>query len=187
MNSSGSPFLSLSAVILGLRGSVGGWSVRGWLQAALGLLLYRRLGQICGRMERMAARFAAGRLWRRERVARGEPQVSVEAGSGRPAVGERIWPLGFGWLVKAAGWQAAGYGSQLRAVLATPEMVALLTAAPQAAIVLRPLCRMLAIETSVLRPGRVDEDVAAAVVDAPKRVRKPRAKVDWGGFRYRVA
>jgi hypothetical protein len=75
--------------------------------------------------------------------------------------------------VKAAAWRAAGFGLQLRTVLETPEMVALLQACPQAVRILRPLCRMLAIETQVLRPG-------AAVVERPKRVRKPRAKVDLG-------
>ena len=58
----------------------------------------------------------------------------------------------FGWLVRAVGYEAAGFGSQLRAVLETPEMVALLAACPEAGRVLRPLCRALAIETEVLRP-----------------------------------
>ncbi len=174
MNSSVSPFLSLAAVIHALRGSVGGWSVRGVLSVALGLLVYRRLGVIGARMERLAARFVAGRLSRPVTVS-GVRRVS--AGSGVRVVRARIWPCGFGWLVKAASWQAAGYGCQLRAVLETPEMVALLTAAPQAVRVLRPLCRMLAIETRVLRPGVVVEAVAA---DVPKLVRRKRAPVDMG-------
>ena len=151
--------------------------MRGWFSVALGLLLYRRLGQICGRMERMAARFAAGTLWRRAPGLERVPRVAVEGKAVRGTAGERIWPRGFGWLVKAAGWQAAGYGSQLRAVLETPEMVALLAAAPQAARVLRPLCRMLAIETAVLQPGVAPQVVVA---EKPKRVRTPRPKVDWG-------
>jgi hypothetical protein len=54
--------------------------------------------------------------------------------------------------------------------------VALLTAAPQAARVLRPLCRMLAVETSLLRPG----EAPAVRPVATKKARKPRVKVDWG-------
>ncbi len=181
MNSSVSPFVRLSDVIRGLRGSVGGWSVRGWVQVALGLLLYRRLGEICGRMERMAARFAAGRLWRRAAVG---GLVDRQAAVRREA-GERIWPRRFGWLVRAASWEAAGFGCQLRAVLETPEMVALLAAAPQAGRVLRPLCRMLAIETAVLRPREerdvvVVPDVAVAAEEIPKRVRRPRATLGLG-------
>lgn len=91
--------------------------------------------------------------------------------------------MNFGWLVKMAGWQAAGYGSQLRAVLETPEMVALLEASPQAGRMLRPICRMLAVETSLLRlPARakrlvaVDGTAADAVAGsdgvARKRLRK---------------
>ncbi len=167
-----SPFLSLSAVIRGVRGAVGGWGVRGLLGTALVLLLYRRLGQIGLRMERLVARFQAGRL-RPAGV-----RAVVDAAVVRPKRdrGVRVWPYAFGWLVRVASYEAAGFGSQLRAVLEQPEMVALLTAAPQAARILRPLCRMLAIETSVLRPG------AAPVVRrvAAKRVRKPRLPVDWG-------
>jgi hypothetical protein len=92
---------------------------------------------------------------------------------------ERVWPRRFGWLVIAASYQAAGFGSQLRAALETPEMVALLTAVPQAARVLRPLCRMLAIEGAVLRPG-VAVRVEADAVVVRKRTRKPRVTVDWG-------
>jgi hypothetical protein len=173
MNASASPFLSLSVLIRGLRGSVGGWGGLGWLGTALVLLLYRRLGQICSRMEGLVARFEAGTLRRRDGAVRG----AVAVGGVRQ---ERIWPCGFGWLVKAAGWQAAGFGSQLRAVLATPEMVALLEASPQAVRVLQPLCRMLAIESCVLRPRVVKVAAESAVAEKPKRVRAPRAKVDWG-------
>ena len=86
------------------------------------------------------------------------------------------WPRRFGWLVALGGYHAAGHGSQLRALLDRPEMVALLAASPAAGRALRPLCRALGIEASVYRPGFVPK------VRVP-RVRKPRAKrapVDWG-------
>jgi len=87
--------------------------------------------------------------------------------------------------VRAASWHAAGYGEQLRWVLHTPEMVTLLIAAPQAARILRPLCRMLAVETSLLRPPALPGVTGEAPAAAPapveaKRVRKPRTTVDWG-------
>jgi hypothetical protein len=89
----------------------------------------------------------------------------------------RLWPGRFAWLVRDIGWEAAGFGCQLRAVLETPEMVALLSACPQAQRVLRPVCRMLAIETQVLRPGvtppRADRD---ADVDAPVRAARVGAR-----------
>ncbi len=160
----------------GLRGSVAVWSGRGLLTAALILLLYRRLGEVSRRMEGLVARFQKGRLWRLE--SRPAAGAGVAGDVVRRVRGERIWPRAFGWLVRAAGWEAAGFGSQLRAILEQPEMVALLVAAPQAARVLRPLCRMLAVETSLLRPGVVVVAVAEAVV--PKRVRKVRPVVDLG-------
>jgi hypothetical protein len=182
MNTSVSPFSSLSAVIHALRGSVGGWGLRGWLGAALVVVLYRRLGRISREMEGLAARFVAGTL--RRRVVAVTVRAAAVEGRSPPVAGERIWPARFGWLVRAASWQAAGFGSQLRAVLETPEMVALLEAAPQAARILTPLCRMLAIESSVLRPRAAGPGAAPVVpqvkVETPKRVRMPRAKVDWG-------
>jgi hypothetical protein len=102
----------------------------------------------------------------------------------KPVVVLLRWPGRFGWLVQAAAYQAAGYGCQLREILGQPEMVELLLAAPQAARILRPVCRMLAVEAQLLRPrpeGEVAEIVAAEAVRVVKaRVRKPRVAVDWG-------
>ena len=166
-----SPYLDLSAVLRALRGEVGGWHLRGMLSHLVMMLLHRRLGQITAKIERLAARFQAGRLWRREPGARG---VVRKAGK----TGARIWPGRFGWLVRAASYQAAGYGCQLQHVLEQPEMVELLKASPQAVRLLRPVCRMLAIENSFLRPGVV-QPVPVVRVRKP-RVRKPRVPIDWG-------
>jgi hypothetical protein len=184
VNTSASPYSNLSVVILALRKEVGGWGLRGLLSAALVLLLYRRLGGICRDMERLAVRFQAGRLWRvRARAVAGE-RVVVEAGGLGRAVPGLIWPGRFGWLVRAASYHAAGFGSQLRTILVQPEIVELLVAAPQAVRILRPLCRMLAVETALLRPrpaAEAVEVVACVVVPVLKvRVRKARAPVDWG-------
>jgi hypothetical protein len=159
---------------------VGVWCGLGLLESALGLVIFARLSAVLWRTERMVARFEAGRLWRLgARVA-----VVDAAAPGSRCRAVRVWPFGFGWLVRLAGWRAAGYGSQLRAVLETPEMVALLVACPQAGRVLLPVCRMLAVETSLLRPGVAGAVASVAVVVAEeevrKRVRKPRAPVDWG-------
>jgi len=170
-----SPYLNLSTVLRALRGEVGGWVGRRLLSEVLGLLLFRRLGEICGKIERLAARFQAGRLWRRApRAAAGE-RLRAEVAPMRVA---RIWPGRFGWLVRAAAHHAAVHGLQLRMILERPEMVELLKASPQAARILRPVCRMLAIETSLLRPGVVVPEPVVKVVKP--RVRKPRTPIDWG-------
>ena len=179
-SASRSPFSDLSVVLGTLRVAVGAWGGRGWLSTALTLVLWRLVGRTCGDMERLIVRIQAGKLWRRGPRRTAEVLV-VAVDCGVRGGAARVWPGRFGWLVRAASWQAAGYGSQLRHILVQPEMVELLKAAPQAARILRPVCRMLAIEASVLRPGVVAVvaplKVAAAVT---KRVRKPRVPVDWG-------
>ena len=80
-------------------------------------------------------------------------------------------PSGRGWLVRALGYEAAGYGSQLAALLAEPELQALLLAAPAAGRILRPLCRMLGVEpVGALAPVAADAPVRKRRV-RPKRVR----------------
>ena len=173
MNSSApsSPYLSLSAVLRALRGEVGGWTVRRLLSEVLAPLLYRRIGEVCGKIERLAARFQAGRLWQHVPQTRAGVRKAAKTGA-------RIWPGRFAWLVRVAGYQAAGYGCQLRHVLEQPEMVELLKAVPQAARILRPVCRMLAIETDVLRPGVVKPEPVVRVIKP--RIRKPRKPIDFG-------
>ena len=166
-----SPSLSLLAVLRALRGAVGGWEKRGVFNHVLALLLHRRLGEICGKIERLMVRFQAGRLWRRAPQAEAGARAAVKTG-------RRIWPRRFGWLVRAASHQAAGHGAQLRHILEQPEMVELLKAAPQAARMLRPVCRMLAIETSLLQPGAIPPEPVLRAVKP--RLRKKRAPVDWG-------
>ncbi len=168
-------FLNLAEVIRALRVAVAAWGGRGVLGTVLLFVLYRRIGEIGRRMAGIAARFQAGRVRRRSVPVRGEAAVAV-----RRASGPRVWPRRFGWLVQRVGFEAAGFGCQLRAVLETPEMVALLAASPEAGRVLRPLCRALAIETSVPRPGRDGAAVAVPEAAAVRRVRAPRVRPDLG-------
>ncbi len=94
------------------------------------------------------------------------PVVRVRAKQVRAAGGVRL-PSRRGWLVRALGWEVAGYGSQLEALLAEPGMQALLEQVPAASRILRPVCRMLGL-TALQRPR-----VVAA--KAPK-VRQPRVR-----------
>ena len=175
------PALSVSTVVAAVRARVGDWGLAGLLDVALAMLTYRRIGRIGQRIERLLVRFRAGTLWRmpeRTGVVR-----AVAAAGGRRVVPGLVLPCRFGWLVRAAAWRAAVYGGQLQAVLETPELVELLIAAPQAARILRPVCRMLLVDMAVLRPRRPGEAAILAPVVAKvatPRVRKPRPKVDWG-------
>ena len=156
------------------------------LSLALVMLTHKRLGQICQEMERLTARFQAGKLWRMPARAVVVQSVAAEVVVTTRAKPELVLPRRFGWLVRAAAWRAAVYGGQLRLVLQTPEMVELLIAAPQAARILRPVCRMLLVETALLRPRPVGAEPEVEVPKPPKvlkkRVRKPRPKVDWGNI-----
>ncbi len=171
--------LSLPYVIRALRARVAAWGGVRLLETVLVLLLDRRLGEIGRRVEGMLARFRAGIVWRRKAGSRALARVeAVSADGGSAPPRKRVWPSRFGWLVLVGRHEAAGLSAQLRSVLSSPEMVALLQAAPQARRVLLPLCRALAIEAELLRPGEV---VVPKPKAAPKpRVRKPRPKVDWG-------
>ena len=81
-------------------------------------------------------------------------------------------PARRGWLVQALGYEAAGYGSQLEALLAEPDMAAILAAMPAVGRILRPLCKMLGVGAA-----------AGLVVVAARKVRAARVRV----ARVRVA
>jgi hypothetical protein len=148
----------LRAILGGLRAVLGEWG----LEAEVALLLHRRIGVVLGRIERMMIRFRAGGLWRHQ-----DRKARVGAIRGRANC---TLPRRFGWLVRAGGYRAAGFGSQLQALVQTPEMAELLAAAPQAGRLLRPLCRALAVEL----PGEPEK--TGRMETAPVRRRLPRAK-----------
>jgi len=108
------------------------------LSGTLLILLWSRLQVVSRRLAVLAARAAAGRALTRRHVAPLTP-----ARREPPAAWPRL-PHKFAWLVRLVP-EAACYGSQLRHLLAEPEMAALLAASPQARRLLRPLCRMLAV------------------------------------------
>jgi hypothetical protein len=119
------------------------------------LLVHAWLGRLVQRFAALVARAEAGTL-RPPRRGRHRPAGESPPGKPRPR-----WPTNFAWLIKMLPYQAACFGSQLQHQFSQPEMMALLEAAPQAGRLLRPLCRMLAIELpSALR--------------LPPRPRKPR-------------
>jgi hypothetical protein len=149
---------TLRVILHGLRAALGGWG----LEARLGILLYQRVGEVARRIERMLVQFRAGKLRRRAGRTMQEVRPGRAAGRG-PAL-----PRRFGWLVKAGGYRAAGYRSQLEVVLQSPDMAELLAVAPQAARIMRPLCRALALEWPQSPPKL--EKIKTV------RLRKPRPK-----------
>ena len=103
-------------------------------------------------------------------VARRVRTVTPGAAGARVA-GVRL-PSARGWLVRALGYEAAGYGSQLEALLREPELQALLAVAPAAGRILRPLCRMLGVV-----PVGALAVASPRAADTPARPRRPRRPV----------
>jgi hypothetical protein len=96
-----------------------------------------------------------------------------------PRPGPRL-PRKFGWLIPLVPHEAAQMGTQLRNLLETnPGMKELLAAAPkEMGRLLRPFCRMLAMEVPEVL--RLPEREKPARKPKPPRPRKPREKkVRW--------
>jgi len=176
----------LAMILEGLYRAVAARSARGIFGPGMAtlmiLMVCRRVRRIEGKIQRMLARFRTGTL-RVGPVARGVGVAPRDPTAKLPQDPTAKLPRSFGWLLPLVPCHAAGFGSQLRHLLGDPEMMALLAASPQARRVLAPMCRMLAIEASVLVPEapvgcEAEVDEAAPVV--AKRVRKPRPPVDWG-------
>jgi hypothetical protein len=116
-------------------------------------LAWMRVNRTRHRLERLLARVAAGWLPRpaASRTAPAEPRDPTVPRRTRvcaPALGRL--PRARAWLVRVAGYHAAGSGSQLEHLLTDPAMAEFLAAVPSAARMLRPLCRTLGISPPVL-------------------------------------
>jgi len=162
-----------------LRKTVGDFRFKLGVGPVLLLLVYRRIGQIMVRIERLVAQYQADTL--RRMTARVVVSKRDDAAERRPCAKPlEVLPRKFGWLRQQMGWQLGGHCGQLETVLHRPEMVELLIAAPQAIRILRPLCRMLGMDPRFLQPGVSVLFIPPVAKVVKKRVRKPRPKVDWG-------
>lgn len=130
--------------------------------------LYTYIRRTACRFDRVMARLAAGH---RPSGATTASRPAHRRATPRPP---RLYPTNRFWLVTALRHEAAGYGSQLNHLLNEPETAALIAAAPQAARLLRPLCRMLGIAPAALQAPPRRPPAAAAPRPAP-RPRPPAA------------
>jgi hypothetical protein len=109
------------------------------LSGPLVVLLWRRVRGITGQVEGLLARLRAGQL--RRYPARRKPRRGpVPSRPPTPAA----FPTPPAWLIGLIP-EAAASAVHLRALLAEPDVPALLEAAPQLRRALRPLCRMLGV------------------------------------------
>ena len=155
-------------IMAGLAGLIAARMLRMPAYAGLIVTLWHRLQRAARRFERVVSRPAVV-------VTREAGPVAVRVARERkPQV--RL-PQGHGWLVRVLGWEAAGYMSQLEALLATPGMDGLRASRPALGRILRPVCRMLGVGAKVVRKARprVKVVVAPAVVDDGWRPKPMRA------------
>jgi hypothetical protein len=128
----------LALIMGGLQRAAATCAGRDHAIAPLVNLLLARIRRLTNRFNALIARLAAGQpaapYRPRTRPARAAPPAEIL----------RL-PRDYFWLIRLLPYEAAGYGSQLQAMLADPQTAALLAAAPEAGRILRPLCRLLAI------------------------------------------
>ncbi len=135
----------------------------------LTVLLWTRLGRAARRFERAVTQVGkAGPARALARVRSGQAALPQAAGL----------PRGRGWLVRELGWEAAGFGCQLEALLAEPGMQAALAEMPGVGRFLRPVCRMLGVVVPV--PPGVTVMKVVAVIEAVPLIEVVVAPV-WAG------
>lgn len=133
--------------------------------APLLVLVWVRLRRTLARLDRLALRWQQGRLSprpRRSRAERQPPQIQP-ADASRP----RRMPEGHAWLIRLH-QPLAQYAPRIEMLVHDPEIAALCAATPQAGRLLRPLCRMFAIEPPAY--------IARPAPPARVRPRKPRPR-----------
>ncbi len=130
---------------------------RNQARTALLVRLWSYVGRTAARFERLVARWQAGTLPtpRPPRPGRPAPRAA------RPRL-----PTARAWVVHALGYQAANKAGGLAHLLARPDLAELLAAAPQAARLLRPLCRMLGV-TPPLTPGAARPAIRTPTTPSP--------------------
>jgi hypothetical protein len=169
----------LACIVAGLLNVVGKHA-RGGLLWVIGGLVGSRIMKARNRVLTLIHHLEAGtlrqHLGRKEPATKPPPKPMNEETCKRLAEAAKIWgkiPRKWGWLVGLVGWEAAGYAGQLSHWLQDPEMQKHLAATPRMAKALRPICKMLGIDPTLLgeppaEPKKLAE-AAGASTGRPRR------------------
>lgn len=159
--------LSLSSrfgsIITALRRTLAARAGRDRAFAVILLVLWNRLNRLSVRVAAIAARCQAGTL-------RKSPTTRHTRASAHPPPPQDPLPRERGWLLRRVR-ESGVYGGHLRLLLAEPEMVAMIEAAPQLRRLIRPLWRMLKLE-----PPPPILQAPPASPPAPARRSRPRPR-----------
>ena len=121
------------------------------------LTAWTRIGRAAARLHNLIA------LWQSNTLPTSRP---ARAPRKTPAPKKPYFPAGRAWLAARTDHHVRAHASQLQHLLARPDMADFLTAVPQAARILRPLCHMLGIEPPAqIRPS------PRSIRIRPKRIR----------------
>ena len=163
----------LRMILRGLMAVFANW---GAIEPALTPVLYNRISAMQRRIEVLLVRFRTGRL--RPVMRRVAPLA--KRGPRKPAV---RMPRKFGWLLIAGKHHAGYFHIQLLDLLTAPDMTEFLAAAPQAKLMLRPLCRALAVElpwsVTPPRPPGPRKPRSPRPKPEPFKVPLPRGVITW--------
>jgi hypothetical protein len=152
----------LALIVKLMRGAIETHGLRNPAALPMILLVSTYLARALARFNALAGRVRAGTAAARNRP----PATTSRPAPTRPHAAS--FPSRPFWLLRLApGHNLAAAGGQLRHLLASPDMAAFLAAAPHAARLLRPLCRMLGITGAADLP-------AALFPPRPKRPATPR-------------
>ena len=114
--------------------------------------IWARVTRASHRFARLMDRLAAGKPTRvRAKRPPAVPRPPIEGALRTGPNPAGPIPRGHGWLIHAIPYHAMAYTSQLEHLFAQPDARAVLEASPQAARLLRPICRLLGLQ---LIPGQ---------------------------------
>jgi hypothetical protein len=153
----------LGVIVAGLAAVVARRFLREPHLVALTVPLWGRITRAARRFGRVMAALAAGRPPRPSHAGRSRSAPDHPP----PAPSHPRLPQGRDWLVRVLGWEAAGFGSQLEAMLREPGVAEMLAASSAACRILRPLCRMLAVHDDALPAAPKRARAAAPITPAP--------------------
>ncbi len=150
--------INVSFLLTRLQAAIAVVSARERHLTVLLVAVWGRIGRIRTRLERLIRLWRAGMLPKPHAPGAGGARTSVRAPS--------IFPTNPAWLLVAVR-EAGVLGAQLEAMLSEAEWVEFLAAAPQAARILRPLCRMLGVG---LKPAKGRKPRPVWQMPRPERV-----------------